>query len=362
MPITTVTSPITSQTVEPVMKLPPTTPNPCRVHSRADQHQQRRRRSARPTCPILALFRCLLAVACGDGERWRLAPSVSRLGAPGGAFAERRTCRDGSPTWSPPWCARCAVSCCCARLRRLPSCMAAHPGHGDRVPVLDQLGRELLGLRQRRRPGIAAAEEVRGGRHREVGRGHVREIGPGHRERHRQPGPDPRAVGGDDRRADRSGGVEEDLAGAVGADERRGRDLRVERLRAGGQGAGRRGGVHDRNRGDRHEHVDALAAAGLHRADQSQVVQHPADQHRRADDVRRSRHPPAGRGPAPGAWRAAPRPGSARGGTRRRAGSPATAACGGRRTAGRRPRGATPRPTPSSGRSSRARTSAGSSA
>jgi len=32
MPITTVTRPITSQTVEPVIGLPWTTPNPCRAH------------------------------------------------------------------------------------------------------------------------------------------------------------------------------------------------------------------------------------------------------------------------------------------------------------------------------------------
>src|SRR5215207_1353256 len=82
-----------------------------------------------------------------------------------------------------------------------------HPGDGDRVAVLQQLGRQLLGIRQRRRPRVAVAEQPRRRRDGEVGGRDVREVVPRDRERHGQPRADPRAVGRDDGGADRARGV-----------------------------------------------------------------------------------------------------------------------------------------------------------
>ena len=223
-----------------------------------------------------------------------------------------------------------------ARFRALALVHRLHPGDGDRVPLLDQLGGQLWARAaaratgRRRRAGPARS-------HGEVGRHDRVEVVPRHRERHGQARADPRAVGRDDGRAAGAGGVEEHLAAAVLADERRRRDRRVEALGAGGDRPGRRGGVLDAGPpAIGTNDVHALGPAGLHGAGQPDVGRArggPAGRRRRR---RRSRRPRAGRGRARGAssCRLAGR-GSAPGGTRPRAGSPATAACGGRCTARR---------------------------
>ena len=69
-------------------------------------------------------------------------------------------------------------------------------------------------------------------------------------------------------------GVDEDLAGTVLNDERRRRNVGVERFGTGGQRANRAGDVFDRGGIiDRHKYVNAFGAAGLYRARKAGVGQ-----------------------------------------------------------------------------------------
>ena len=99
---------------------------------------------------------------------------------------------------------------------------------------------------------------------------------------HRHPGADPGAVRRRHGGAAGPGGIEEDLSAPVLPDEGGRRQRRVDPLGAGGQGPGGERRLLGRGRRlERHEHVDALGAAGLDRTVETGVGQ------RLADDVRR---------------------------------------------------------------------------
>src|SRR5262249_57110958 len=90
---------------------------------------------------------------------------------------------------------------------------------GDRTPLFDQIGAQHLRLRQQVGPRMALGDQPRRSVHREVRRRNAVELVPGHRERHWHARPHARAVRGHHRRAAHSGGVDEDLAAPVLANE-----------------------------------------------------------------------------------------------------------------------------------------------
>ncbi len=129
------------------------------------------------------------------------------------------------------------------------------------------------------------------------------EVVPADRERHRDAGTDAGAVRRDHGGAADAGGVDEHLAAAVVLHERGGGELGVEaaRPRAAIARVAAAASSTDASVVDRHEHVEALGATGLHRADEADLGQRLANQARHGDHVVRTHRPPVDRGRARGA-------------------------------------------------------------
>ena len=166
------------------------------------------------------------------------------------------------------------------------ACPRASPPHGGRGSCDPPRRARREGLR--RGPGVAPRIAVAERRERradgEVGGRDGVEVVPGQRERHRDAGARPRAVGRDQRRPAGAGGVDEDLPLAVVLDERRGRDVRVECRGPGGDGPRRRCGVLERHGArQRDDDVQALRTAGLDGRGQPGAGQRLTDEPRRGD-------------------------------------------------------------------------------
>ena len=179
MPITTVTSPITSHIVEPVMKLPPTTPNPCSVHSPPTSTSSDADDPADPHVPCWPY-----SAACRAGDavaRPRIAGVTGVRPRP----RRRRGRKDhrvrvGALTgYASP-----------GALAALALVHGRHPGHGIAWPCSTSSAGSSWGSGSAAAHGSPPPSRSGRGRHREVGRGHVREVGP------RPPGTTPAARAG----------------------------------------------------------------------------------------------------------------------------------------------------------------------
>ena len=162
-----------------------------------------------------------------------------------------------------------------------------HARDRNGVAFGDECRGQRLGSGHQIGPRVAAVGQPGRGVDGEVSRGDVVEFVPRHGKGHRHAWPDPRAVGRDDGGPAGPGRVDEHLAVPVLLDERGGRQRRIEPLGARGERPGRGRDVLDAwLLVERHEHVQALGAAGLHRAGQPGVGQRLADEVRRPDRER----------------------------------------------------------------------------